>query len=223
MISPRHRRRLNRAVHELRRPLQVLALLDGEGPSPGDDEARARRGLLQLAAAALAELEGELNDAAPAVERREVSCRELLEASLERWRRLAEPAGGIRVFWDAGPAPVLCDPVRLAQALDNLIANALEHGGPPLVVTGASVAGRVRITVANGVPLERAPGSIEPRAGEGGWPARGERAASRGHGMAVVSRVIAEHRGRFALCRTRSGCVAALEVPLTDGGLARAA
>ena len=41
MISRRHRRRLNRALHELRRPLQALTLLDGDddGPSgaPGPD------------------------------------------------------------------------------------------------------------------------------------------------------------------------------------------
>ena len=62
MISPQHRRRLNRAMHELRRPLQALTLLDGErvsteahGPGP------ARRGLLELARSALAELDGEVN------------------------------------------------------------------------------------------------------------------------------------------------------------------
>lgn len=209
MITPWHRGRLNRAVHELRRPLQALVLLDGEsGPRHGGEAERARRGLLELARGALAELDRELNGGEPVAVRRQVSCRELLEASLERWRPAASAAGGIKLFWDAGPAPLVCDPVRLSQALDNLIANALEHGGPPLVVTGASVAGRLRITVANGArePLEA-----------------DERDPRRGHGMSVVSRVAAEHRGRFALCRTGGGCVAALEVPLEDGGLARAA
>jgi hypothetical protein len=100
------------------------------------------------------------------------------------------------------------DPARLAQAIDNLIANALEHGGPPLVITGARVAGRIRITVANGAG-ERAAGSPpDPR---------------RGHGTEVVSEVASAHRGRFALCHTGSGCVAALELPLADPGYARAA
>jgi signal transduction histidine kinase len=211
VISARHRRRLNSALHELRRPLQVMALLDGDGdPGAGDEAERARRGLLELARSALRDLDRELNGGgggAPSV-RREVSCRELMEASLERWRPAAEAAGGFRVFWDAGPAPVICDPVRLSQALDNLIANALDHGGPPLVVTGANVAGRLRITVANG---------------EGRAPGAGAEDPRRGHGVGIVSRVVAEHRGRFALCRTGSGCVAALEVPLNDRGLARAA
>ena len=45
----------------------------------------------------------------------------------------------------------------------------------------------------------------------------------RGHGVKVVSEVAAAHSGRFALCRTGSGCVAALELPLAETGLARAA
>jgi two-component sensor histidine kinase len=129
-------------------------------------------------------------------------------ASLERWRRQAARAGGIRVYWDAGPAMVEGDSARLAQALDNLISNALEHGGPPLVVTGARVAGRIWITVANGVRPGSPPRPPDPR---------------RGHGTRVVSEVATAHGGRFALCRTGGGCVAALELPLAEPGYTRAA
>ena len=45
----------------------------------------------------------------------------------------------------------------------------------------------------------------------------------RGHGISIVSDLASAHHGRFALCRTGSGCVAALELPLVDAGLARAA
>jgi signal transduction histidine kinase len=138
-----------------------------------------------------------------------VGCRELVVSAIERWRPAASGAGGIKLYWDAGPAIVRCDPIRVSQALDNLIANAVEHGGPPLMVTGARVAGRVRITVANG-------GEAPGRNGNGGDPRRG-------HGIEVVSEVARTYRGRFALCRTGSGCVAALEFPLTRGDLARAA
>jgi hypothetical protein len=216
VISAGHRRRLNRALHELRRPLQALALLE----EPGGEEASrmpvaARRGLVELAASALAEVDRAVNGGEPVRERRRVCCRELVLASIERWRAAAEPAGGIRVYWDAGPAHVLGDPVDMAQALDNLIANALEHGGPPLVVTGAEVAGRLRITVANG---RAEAGARAGSAQGGGAPAPGasigEGDPRRGHGVAVVSAVAAAHRGRFALCRTGSGCVAALELPL---------
>ena len=213
MISRGHRRALNRALHELRRPLQALALMeDGGGSPPGSPPAAARRGMLELACSALTELDREVNGGSTEPVVRQVSCRELVLASLERWRRPAAEAGGIRVFWDAGPALVEADPIGMAQAFDNLIANALEHGGPPLVVTGASVAGRIRVTVANG-------GADRIRT-----PQRAERSdGRRGHGVEVVSRVAEAHRGRFALCRTGSGCVAALELPLADASVARAA
>lgn len=216
-------------MHELRRPLQALALLDDQpataGRAAGNGSESARRGLLELARSALSSLDGELNGGAPAPLRREVSCRELVCAAVERWRPLAGDSG-VRLYWDAGPAPVVCDPVRLAQALDNLFANAIEHGGPPVVVTGASVAGRLRITVANGNGNGKGKGKGKPPvaepAGAGGNGVRG-RNGRRGHGVELVSEFAGEQRGRFALCRTESGCVAALEVPLTDGSLARAA
>jgi hypothetical protein len=96
----------------------------------------------------------------------------------------------------------------VARAFDNLVANALEHGGPPVVVTGARVAERIRITIANGVGENDALGAGDPR---------------RGHGTEVVSEVASAHRGRFALCQTSSGCVAALELPLAEPGYALAA
>ena len=220
MISRGHRRELNRALHELRRPLQALALIeDRDGAPAATPPGAARRGLLELARSAAAELDRVVNGdaAAPGVPSR-VSFRELVLASLERWRAAAADAGGIRAFWDAGPAPVEADPISLSQALDNLLANALEHGGPPVVVTGARIAGRVRVTIANG----RAGGAARWLAANGnGAVAAGDR--RHGHGLEIVSRVAAEHEGRFALCRTGSGCVAALELPLAEAGLARAA
>lgn len=199
MISRAHRRRLNRAMHELRRPLQALALMNDDGPPGGSP----REGLIELARSALAELDAEVNGSMAPSPPREVGCRELVLAAIERWRPAASGAGGIKLYWDAGPAVVRCDPIRVSQALDNLLANAVEHGGPPLMVTGATVAGRVRITVANG--------GEHPGSGDGGDPRRG-------HGIDVVSEVARSHRGRFALCRTGSGCVAALEFPLTGAG-----
>ena len=43
------------------------------------------------------------------------------------------------------------------------------------------------------------------------------------HGTEVVSEVASAHRGRFALCQTDSGCVAALELPLAEPGYVLAA
>jgi signal transduction histidine kinase len=100
---------------------------------------------------------------------------------------------------------VEAEPTRLAQALDNLIANALEHGGPPFALTASRVAGRVRISLSDG---------------GGGQGAEGDRDRSprRGHGLAVVRAVARAHGGRFALHRATSGAVAALELPLARAG-----
>jgi hypothetical protein len=209
MITPGHKRALNRALHELRRPLQALLLLeDGSGRPAATPPRATRRGLLELATTALRDLDGALNGESGARTPRRFSCRESVMASLERWRPRAARAGGIRVYWDAGPAMVEGDACRLGQALDNLLSNALEHGGPPVVVTGARVAGRIRITIANGLRADREARRSDPR---------------RGHGTEIVSRVASAHGGRFALCQTGNGCVAALELPLAEPGYARAA
>jgi signal transduction histidine kinase len=209
VITPAHKRTLNRALHELRRPLQTLVLLEeGSGQPAASPPAASRRGLLEVAASALQDLDGAVNGGVPSPPPRRFSCREVVLACLERWRPVAARAGGIRVYWDAGPAPIEGNAARMAQAFDNLVANALEHGGPPVVVTAARVAGRIRITIANGVG--------EPATARIGDPRRG-------HGTAMVSEVAAAHRGRFALCRTGSGCVAALELPLAEPGYALAA
>lgn len=205
MITQGHKRRLNRAMHELRRPLQALTLLDQADVS--GPRHQSRRGLLELVCSALADLDHALNGGAPAGSFRRVSAHDLVLGCLERWRAAAAESGGFKLYWDAGPAPVEGDPTKIAQALDNLIANALEHGGPPLIVTGARVAGRLRITVANGCG-DRPDGPSEPR---------------RGHGTALVSEIASAHRGRFALCCTGDGCVAALELPLADQRYALAA
>jgi signal transduction histidine kinase len=209
VITPAHKRALNRALHELRRPLQALVLMeDAAGQPAASPPAASRRGLLEVAASALRDLDGAVNGESPGRSAARFSCRELVFAALERWRPIAAGAGGIRVYWDAGPAQMEGDAVRMAQAFDNLISNALEHGGPPVVLTAARVAGRIRITIANGARSRELKRGTDPR---------------RGHGTELVSEVASAHRGRFALCRTAGGCVAALELPLSEPGYALAA
>ena len=208
MITPGHKRTLNRALHELRRPLQALMLLEEHSGPAAAPPVASRRGLLELATGALRDLDGALNGGGPAQPLERFSCREVVYGCLERWRPLAARRGAFRVYWDAGPAPIEGNPARLAHALDNLVANAVEHGAPPVVITGAKVVGRIRITIANGIQPGCERPSADPR---------------RGHGTEIVSEVASAHRGRFAFCQTGSGCVAALELPLAEPDLARAA
>jgi two-component system, OmpR family, sensor histidine kinase BaeS len=192
----RHRLRLNRALHELRRPLQALALALADRDEPA---LAGTPSSLDLAMAALEDLDGAVNGSDPAIHARPVACRALVAGAVERWRGPAARAGRSLVLeWRAGAAIVDADPARVSQALDNLIANALEHGGLRVRVEVSISAVGVRIVVANRGVATRA------------W----RRDPRRGHGLEVVRRTAAAHGGRFALGANGAEVVAALELPL---------
>jgi signal transduction histidine kinase len=209
--AARRRAALNCALHELRRPLQLLALTPAPGPGSPDAS--------QLAIAALSQLDSEINGHTHHA-RRLVSAHEIAGGAVGRWRRRAKLGGGSLVLrWRAGRSPVLGDPVRISQALDNLIVNALEHGGPNIVVDARCVAGRLRISVADDGRTTHVDQEGRPVAG---LISRLRGRSRHGHGLEVVRSVAAAHQGRFALQRSDSGAVAVLELPLAgaDGALA---
>jgi signal transduction histidine kinase len=204
----RRRNALNEALHELRRPLQAIALAGGGGfGSPPAIESSVR-----LAAAALERLDREVNGGGLARPSEEVEVRPVLEAAVRRWKARACLGGGsLHLRWRAGRATVIGDRVALAQALDNLIVNAIEHGGPAISVDARPYKGRLRIVIADS-------GRASRPAARRGTPAdviarlSGHR--RRGHGLAVVRQVTAAHEGRFALRRSERGSLALLELPL---------
>ena len=123
----------------------------------------------------------------------------MVAAAVERWRGSAAQSGrSLLLEWKAGAAVVMADPSRVGQALDNLLANAVEHGGARIRVIGSLCATGVRIVVADHGPAQ------------GG----GRHGASRGHGLTIVREVAAVHGGRFALRSAGPATVAALELPL---------
>jgi signal transduction histidine kinase len=208
--SGRRRSALNEAVHELRRPLQVLALSGAHEVSPS-----ATRDSVELAAVALRRLECQINGDKPSIARAEVELQPLLRSAVRRWKARASLAGGsLELRWRAGEAIVDGDRVALAQALDNLIVNAIEPGGPSIFVEvrrrGRS---RLRIGVADSGRASR-PRSRRESPAETIARLRGGR--RHGHGLAVVRRVAAQHAGRFVLRRSERGTVAELELPLLD-------
>lgn len=194
----RRRRTLNGLLHELRRPLQALALAAREPASRGADP-------LALALAALRDLDREVNGAPPALERRLVEARMLAVAAAARWRASAARAGRrIEVRWECGDVLVAVDGGRMAQALDNLIANALEHGHGPVTLIGSRRAGRLELAV-------RDSGGLAAGARE-----RSVRDPRHGHGLRLARAWSERHGGALRVCRSDYETVATIELPLAE-------
>ncbi len=197
----RRRAALNGALHELRRPLQALALAP-RSQSPAPEAA-------DLALVALEDLDREINGVPRILAPRPVACRALVESSLERWRGpAAEARRSLELHWRAGAPMAMIDPCRVAQALDNLLANAIQHGGLRVWMEAAICARGIRISVSNNTALRRI--------GDGG----ARRNPRRGHGLRVVASIAAGHGGRFLVRRSNGIWVAILELPLADPPLA---
>lgn len=163
------RRFLDTASHELRGPLAALrAELDlalARPRSPAEMRAalvsaseetdrltRLAEDLLVLSRARQGRLP---------VHRTPTSLRELVAAAERRWRPGAATAD-VRISADVADAPVLADPARIRQALDNLLDNAVRHSPAGTVVTvrARSEDGTAWITVTDegpGLPGGAAP------------------------------------------------------------------
>jgi signal transduction histidine kinase len=216
----RRRTVLNEHLHEVRRPLQALALMAAlAGRGAGGDE-----GPVEMAAAALMRLELEINGGRAAAARTTIAVRPLLEAAARRWRvQAALRGGGLTVRWRGDEAAVVGDRLELAAALDNLVDNALEHGGPLIELTADLLDGRICLAVVDsGSGAGRR--AREREAAARGRAARRRRAfgplgrlggrARHGHGLRLVRRTAARHGGTFALHLGERGTSAVLELPL---------
>jgi signal transduction histidine kinase len=195
----RRRSALNRALHELRRPLQSLVLVSGTDPGPGSHAIR-------VTLAALDDLDREINGDRPCPTRRPVAARALVEPAVERWRGAAAASRrSLTLNWRAGFAMVMADPARVAQALDNLIDNAVRHGGLRVSIVAAICPRGLRISVSD----------------SGTWSGelRRPRESRHGHGLKVVATVAREHGGRFGMQQSPAGTTAVLELPLAPAAI----
>jgi signal transduction histidine kinase len=192
---------INRGLHELRRPLQALALeADHRAGAAAADPPKAP---LELAICALTDLDHAVNGGPRPSRRKLMRARPVVEAAVQRWSAIADPPGeAIGLEWRAGTAAVVADPDRIAQALDNLLANAFEHGTPPVRVAAITRDRRLRITV-------------EDRGRRAATAPR--RSSSRRHrGVEIVAETARAHGGRFTLEPGPAGTIAAIELPLAS-------
>jgi signal transduction histidine kinase len=204
----RRRSALNEALHELRRPLQALAL----APAAGAGQSAGLEGSVQMAAAALERLEREINGEGPAPVRGALPARPLLEAAVGRWRSRAALAGGsLCLDWRAGEATVDGDRAELARAVDNLIVNAIEHGGPQVSVEAEVRSGRLLVAVRDSGRASRSAARRESPAEQLARLLGRNRC---GHGLRVVRRAARTHGGEFRLRCGAGGTEAVLDLPL---------
>lgn len=206
----RRRASLNEAMHELRRPLQVLAL------SLPDERSRdgACDSSLQMAAAALDQLDREINGGAMERTRESVAIEPLLRDLVNRWKQVVTLHGRtLRLRYCAGDCAVTGSEFELKQALDNLIKNALEHGGGAMTIDAREIGGRLRLAVFDDGPLRPS-----RRAHRADLRERLSGRARHGHGLRVAARIARSHGGSFELRRAGGRTEARLELPLQYRG-----
>jgi signal transduction histidine kinase len=130
----------------------------------------------------------------------------------------------IAVRWDAGEAAVEGDRIELVAAIDNLVSNALEHGGPRIELAADLVGDRICLAVVDSGSGagRRAPEreallrAREARRRRDSRPPFGRLSgrARHGHGLRLVRRTAEHHGGSFALHKGEHGTSAVLDLPL---------
>jgi signal transduction histidine kinase len=197
----RERRIVSDASHELRTPLAVLSAELQVASRPD----RTPEQLRETVASALDEtrrltrLADDLLVLARSDEGRLPLRREPLDThdvlrDLERRNASAYAAGGRTLVLREeveGGAVVLADADRLAQALDNLIANALRHGRAPVEVAAQQCGATIEITVRDSGPGVAA--DIQPRLFQ--RFATGTKRGGTGLGLFIVRELARAHGG----------------------------
>lgn len=195
MTQPLDDKRLAVLVHEVRSPVAALAAIAHafvETHAGAPDRAE----LVRLAMTACRGLERVVVDAVATSARLDA----VDPGTLVREVVATAAVGGARVEAEVAPdlPAVRGDPVRLRQALDNLVSNALVHSGSDAaVVVGARTSDEAVLLFVSdsgsGIPM-----SEQERIFETGERLDSGRPGS-GLGLAIVRAIVAAHGGRLTV------------------------
>ncbi len=203
--------RLPVLVHELRSPVAALAAIAAVYGEPSVDLSE-RRALAGLVVAACQGIERVVGDAA-------VSSIRLEDVELGRIAREAASAGmllgaDVRAVVGEGATRVEADPVRLRQALDNLVSNAVRHApGEEVVVAVEPGEDVIRISVSDRGP--GIPAAEQERIFEPGVRVGVDRAGS-GLGLAVARAIAVAHGGELTVA-SKPGAGSTFTLALPSG------
>jgi two-component system OmpR family sensor kinase len=210
----RERRLVSDASHELRTPLTTLRA-EVDLALVGDRDPEELRAALESAAEEarrMTRLADDLLVLARADEGRlpmrpePLVARDLLEAAATRARAVASERERSIVVGGVAPGPVVqADPDRTAQALDNLITNALRYGEGAITLSARSEGALVELHVTDegrGFP-DALIGREFERFGRGGEARAGE--PGRGLGLALVEAVAIAQGGHAAAANLPEG------------------
>jgi signal transduction histidine kinase len=201
--------RVARAVHELRSPLCAARLAvhaaarDHGWPAlaPIDRE-------LERATAAFDDLDAARTGSRVPDRIEDFDAGDLLDEVARTWGPLGWPVDRtVRVEPSLAAPVVRADRQRVAQALGNLVGNALEHGAGTVMLRAEVDRGRARLVVEDrgeGLPSGLAALTRRPRAGRG----------ARGRGLAIVEDIARRHGGRLLEERSTGRFRMVLELPL---------
>jgi signal transduction histidine kinase len=181
--------RLALLVHEVRSPVAALAAI---AETFGNDQLEhdGRRSLVELALGACDGIERVVRDASvTSLHLESVDLGPVVRATVESAVLRGAP---VRAIVEDGLPPIRADAMRVRQALDNLVANAVTHGGSrdDVVVRAHVRDGELLLTVSDsgsGIPVEEQGRIFEP-----GVRLDSSRRGS-GLGLAIVRRIADAH------------------------------